>query len=162
MFDTAHPSDVNCCCCCCCRCYHPQELKYDIAKTRALTDQHGPSLTAMNQAADAMLLLASDPAAMPQHPDTDFSAAAAAAARSSAAAAPRNQPRTIVTLSFLPPPGSMSDDKMLRLIAAEPVSVLKDWLDERSKHLKPSHSTNTSCDTAFHLFACMALLRIEE
>lgn len=56
-----------------------QELAFDLARTRALRDKHRPSTKALQRAADAMVVLASDPAAMPQHPNVDLTAAAAAA-----------------------------------------------------------------------------------
>jgi hypothetical protein len=52
----------------------PPELLFDAFTTPALRDKHKPSIKAMLRAANAMLVLASDPNAQPQHPSVDLTA----------------------------------------------------------------------------------------
>jgi hypothetical protein len=140
-----------------------QELKYEVAKGRALREErHRPSIDVMLQAANAMVLLACDPEAQTQHPSTDLSAAAAAAVRSavngaanagssggsssggssggsssggsSGGSSSGGSNRNLVTQSFLPPLGSLPDYVVLQqVIRGSPTCALKSWLQELSK-----------------------------
>ncbi len=119
-----------------------QELKYDAAKTRALRDRHRPSIEAMLQAANAMVLLACDPEAQTQHPSIDLSAAAAAAVRNavngsanagSSAGSSADSRQVVSELTALPPLGSVPDDTMLTMIRRTPISALRTWLESFSR-----------------------------
>lgn len=114
----------------------------------------------MCQAADAMVLLAAGPAALPQHPSLDLAAAAnaavqaaanragvgsgttasstsraAAAAASSSSAGASSSRQAIGHANMLPPPGSMDDATTLQMVRGTPVSALRAWLEAESESL---------------------------
>lgn len=124
---------------CCVGTWLLQELVYDMAKGRGSSERHAPSLAAMQRAANALVVLASDPAAMPQHPNTDLTAAARAAVHSTLAElTTTNSSSSSATTrlagdSLLPPPGTISDDMLVQTLRGQSVSSLRTWLERHSK-----------------------------
>lgn len=146
-------------CCHICACEHLQELQFDAAKGPALTQMDKTCAQTMHRAANAMVVLAADPAALPQHPSVDLSAAATAAIQAAAgrlnnagasstsssgngsSAAARgvgssssssgagSSRHAVGHMDMLPPLDSLSDDLVLQMLRGTAVSGLKRWLE---------------------------------